>query len=590
MARHPKDYSSLRFYFFILVDFLLFGILISRVYTLQIERFSDLSTEAVNNMYREYDIQAPRGIIYDRYEHPVVYNTINYDLAVYPLDFTLNPENWKRLADITGIDVKTLQYREKKNYLSPYTPVKILSSIDFTLLSRIQEHLTDIPGILLVSKPVRNVADGATAAHLLGYTNEINQSSMEKFARYGYKSGDIIGIKGIERSYENILKGRKGERFIRVNALGKDFGEDFSKTIEPLRGNDLYLTIDWKLQTYVESLFRDISGCAITLNYKTGEILAFVSKPDYDTDIFSGVLREEDWESISTDTLKPLFNRLVQAQYPPGSVFKIISAIAGLEEGLITPDMTFHCSGYYRLGHRAFKCWKGDGHGDVNVVQALEGSCNIFFYNLIQKIGLETWLKYAEMFGFGQLSGIDIPEESPGLLPDRNYMNARYGKSGWGTGNLLNLSIGQGEILVTPVQLATYISAIAGAGSYIRPHLVQAYWDQEKSKLVHLDVVQKNLPDISESTWAIIHQGMHDVVQGKNGTAKAANIPGMNIHGKTGTAQNPHGKSHAWFIGFSKAPAYPVAQVVFVEYGGSGSGAAAPLAREIFEYYRKQHD
>ncbi|MCK5521468.1 MAG: hypothetical protein KAI81_10170, partial [Candidatus Marinimicrobia bacterium] len=378
-SKNSENFQG-RLFIFILIDLILFAILGSRVYTLQIEKFSDFSNEAVNNMYREYEIPAPRGIIYDRYHRPIVYNTMNYDLAIYPYEFETYPENWERLASITGIDKEILQKRSKKNYISPYTPSKILSSIDFKMQSKIEEHLTDIPGIYLLTKPIRNVANGATAAHLLGYTNEINQRSINKYKASGYRSGDIIGIKGIEKSYEWNLKGNKGRRFTRVNAWGKDFGEDFSKSIEPRRGNDLFLTIDWQLQCFVEDLFKNIPGCAITLNYNTGEILSFVSKPDYDTGIFSRVLSENEWVSLTSDTLKPLFNRLVQAQYPPGSVFKMITAIAGLEEGIVSPEETHFCGGIYRLGKRSFKCWNLAGHGDINIIQALEGSCNIYFY------------------------------------------------------------------------------------------------------------------------------------------------------------------------------------------------------------------
>lgn len=585
MSNSENDFSLPRLYIFILLNLLIFVILTFRLYNLQIQRYTNLATESVKNMYRRSEIPAPRGIMYDRYNVPLVYNQSNYDLVVFPFIINDHPDTWDRLANILSVYPEQLKEHYHKNYLGKYHPTRIFSSIDFTTLTRLQEHRLELPGIELVARPSRIIKEGANGGHIFGYTNEIERDNIKK----GYKAGDIIGVKGLEKSYETDLRGKAGVRYIKVNALGQDFGEDFGKTIQPLAGNDLFLTIDWELQSFGESLFEGKAGGAIIIDYTNGEILTFISKPDFNPGIFSGVMTPETWAIVSQDSLKPMFNRLIQAQYPPGSTFKIITALAGLENNFIEPENTFNCNGAYKLGNRTFKCWKPEGHGKMDMINAIEHSCNVYFYNLIQRVGISEWDHYSALFGFGSLTGIDLPDEASGVLPNEKYMDAHYGKSGWGKGNLLNLGIGQGEILVTTTQLARYTAAIASRGKLFTPHLVKAIFNQESGQLNIPVYPESTIDGVSDESWDIVCEGMRQVVQGTEGTARFSNVTGLKLYGKTGTAQNPHGENHAWFISFSAHDNLPYAIIILVENGGSGSGQAAPIAKKMYEYLKRSH-
>jgi penicillin-binding protein 2 len=589
MASTENRLSLGRLYTLIILFIVLFIILSVRLYNLQITNYPDFATEAVNNMYRRVEIPAPRGIMFDRYSEPLVYNTSHFDVVIYPYVIRGDSAVWNRLSLILEKSVPELKKNYDRNYINRYTATRIESNIDFKMLSHIQEFRSVLPGVDVVSRPARKIRQGIISGHLFGYTGEINRDNINRYSQQNYKPGDIIGVKGLEKQYEQALRGKAGLRYIKVNALGQDFGEDFSKTSQPIAGNDLYLTIDAELQEYCESLYDGLSGGLIMMDYTNGEILAFVSKPDINPEHFSGGISHELWSSVLQDTLKPLFNRLVQAQYPPGSTYKMVSALAAIEENIITPDLTFHCSGSYRLGNRTFMCWKKEGHGKTDLYGAIKGSCNVYFYNLIQRVGLNNWVNYSAFFEFGRPSGIDLPEEASGILPDEKYMDSRYGRNGWGKGNLLNLAIGQGEVLTTPLQLVRYTAAIASQGKLLTPHLVRSIYDRNQDKLIYLSFPEKKIEQVSPKSWQIIIEGMKRVVQSSDGTARSVNIAGLDIHGKTGTAQNPHGEDHAWFIGFSGNPRFPYSFVVLVENGGSGSGKAAPVAKKMLQFYMEKN-
>jgi penicillin-binding protein 2 len=584
---HENTLASARYYILIGISAILFLVLLYRIYDLQIRRYSDLSSEAVANMYRKYNIPAPRGNIYDRYNRPVVYNQSNYDLEVYPFEIGRSEQTWNILSEILALPVDVLKEKMNKNMNGYYRPAKIATSLDFKTVSLVQEYQLELTGVSLTSRPTRQYAPNIRGGHLLGYTAEIDRGRIMHLGSEGYRSGDYIGVKGIEKYYENELRGVNGTRYVRINAYGMDFGEDFSKTEQVIPGNDLYLTINLDLQRYVESLVDTLPYAAIVLDYTNGEIHAITSQPDFDPEIFSGTVSRELWLALLNDPCKPLIDRTVQGLYPPGSILKMVAATTAVNEDIISPSKTFHCTGSYRLGRRVYKCWKEAGHGSMDLLNAIENSCNVYFYNLIQEIGLNRWSQYGQKFRIGTLTGIDIPEEKEGIMPDIRYLDKKYGHKGWTTGLLLNMVIGQGDVIVTPIDMARYTCMLASKGKIIRPHVGRAIYDKKDDDLRMLTFPVDSLADLSPQTWDLLHEGMKRVVSGKNGTAKSVNIKGLDIHGKTGTAQNPHGEAHAWFVGFSANPLFPYAIVVFVEHGEAGSSSAAPMARNILEFYRK---
>ena len=345
---------------------------------------------------------------------------------------------------------------------------------------------------------------------------------------------------------------------------------------QPVPGKALYLSIDSKLQSLIEDLFSGKKGAAICMMPTSGEVLAFVSAPDYDLNSFAGPVPIELWEGWNSDPEKPLINRGIQGLYPPGSTFKLLAAALAKEDGVVDKSWTVNCNGVYTLGDRDFHCWNDAGHGTVNMDKAISQSCNIYFYQLIQKLSFKNWKGMAEKFKFGVSSGIDLLGEKRGLVPEKSYMNKKYGKWGWATGNLLTFVIGQGDVLVTPVQVAQMMNIIATRGNTKTPHLLL---DSPAEKI---SVSLKPL------TWDFLQQSTWDVVNHKEGTGKAAKVIGSEVHGKTGTAQNPHGEDHSWFAGYLVKDNIPILSLaVLVEHGGKGSVEAAIISHKIFKYAQK---
>jgi penicillin-binding protein 2 len=381
-----------------------------------------------------------------------------------------------------------------------------------------------------------------------------------------------------------------------VDALGRvvrDLSASDSKFFtprEPEPGTDLLLGLDAALQSMLESEMAGRRGGAIVINCKNGEVLALVSKPDYDPDLFSKPLSPQEWSRLSNDPDKPLYDRMVQSTYAPGSTFKLVLVIAGLETGLIDPNERVFCPGYFRLGNRSFGCWRQGGHGTVNLLQAIEQSCDVYFYRMGLKVGLENWSKYAKLFNFGKLTGIDLVGERGGLVPDQEYLDQRYGRGRWSKGLMLNLAIGQGELLTTPLQMACFAMAIANEGHSFRPRIKRSTYDPENPKeqvVAEPDTVP--IPGIRPESYAMAKRGMYMVVNSPTGTAKSARVPGVISAGKTGTAQNPHGETHAWYIGFAPFEDPQIAYCIFLEHGGGGGANAAPFARKIIALlYEKQ--
>ena len=557
----------------------IFAILFFRFYHLQIYQHSKYETKAGNNSVRKISLHAPRGIIYDRNGIPIVDNRQIYDLSVIPFDVT-NQFDYRMVSKRTG--VSSIELKEKiakgKKSFHRFRPIPIKRHINFETRSHLEENKLSLPGTIFSEFPARTYPVKAKLTHVLGYLRAVTELSVSiPNQELDYKLGDVFGFSGIERIYESILRGRDGTEFRLVDIYGIDHGvyQD-NPGLQPTPGKALNLSIDSELQALIEDLFRGKKGAAICMMPQSGEVLAFVSAPDYDLNSFAGPVPIELWERWNTDPERPLLNRGIQGLYPPGSTFKLIGAALAKEESIVDKNWTVNCNGVYHLGDRDFHCWNNAGHGIVNMDKAIFQSCNIYFYHLIQKLSFNNWKAMAENFGFGATTGIDLLGEKGGLVPGEKYMNKKYGRYGWATGNLLTFIIGQGDILVTPIQVAQMMSIIATRGNTKTPHLL-------------VDSPSENIiVSLKSTTWDFLQQATWNVVNHEDGTGKAAKVLGGEVHGKTGTAQNPHGENHSWFAGYLVKDGVPILSLaILVEHGGKGSVEAALISHKIFKYAQK---
>jgi len=403
----------------------------------------------------------------------------------------------------------------------------------------------------------------------------------------------LIGKKGIEKQYENFLHGKPGVRYAEVDVVGREIRTlEKPKPIDPIPGSDIYLTIDADLQLLAEQLMKGIRGSIIMMDLTDGGILSLVSKPDYSPSLLSGIISQEVWNNLLNDPGHPMYDRSIQSVFPPGSTYKLVLALAALSNKDFDPEKKVNCSGYYQFGRRPFKCWNAKGHGPVNLYQAIEQSCNVYFYKLGLEVGIEKWAEYSELLLFGKQTGIDLPSEESGILPDKQYLDNRYGEGKWTQGLMLNLSVGQGELVVTTLQMLQMTSIIAKKGVAYKPHLLLYHIDPISKRRINSEQTDSSMiSTISDTAYQIVRKGMQLVVHGAHGTGKASAVPNIIGAGKSGTAQNPHGNSHAWFIGFAPFDKPKVAIVVFVENGGGGGAIAAPKAGKLLRlFFQKQEE
>jgi penicillin-binding protein 2 len=559
---------------------------LGRLYQLQLIYSEEYGRQSEENSIRTIPVEPVRGTMTDRRGTLVVDNRPAFTVSVMPFEF--DKSNIPYLSTLLGLDQEFIRDRLKKGEAySRFAPVKIKRDIDFRTLSALEENRERLPGVDTQVESKRFYSTAAAAAHILGYTKEITETQMKTLGEE-YAPGDVVGSTGLEAGYESTLRGRKGAEFSTVNVRGQVIGrfEGGKNDVPALEGNNLVLSMDFGLQAFAESLMVGRRGAVVAIDPRDGGILAMVSKPDYDLSNFSGVTPAELWHSLNTDEAAPLFNRATLTRYPPGSTFKMLLAIAALETGTITPAWRVTCGGSFRFGNKVFKDLHV--HGTVDLVDAIQRSCNVYFYQLMLKTGLDTWSRYADDFGFGKLTGIDIFEENPGLLPSTAYMDRRYGKSGWTRGFLVSLGIGQGELGVTPLQMALYASVLGNRGEYHQPHVVQAVVTKNPRAIDTLSF-QTHTLEVSPATWNVVREGMRRVVEEPGGTGGMARVAGIQSGGKTGTAQNPHGPDHAWYIGFAPFDNPRIAIAVLVENAGFGGTTAAPIAGLCIERYLYGH-
>lgn len=553
-----------------------------RLYQLQLIYRDIYGKKSEENSLRTVLLEPVRGYIYDRGGRLIVDNRPSFTVTVTPFEFDKSSIGF--LASLLSLDTAFIHERLSiGEAYSRFVPVKLKRDIDFRLLSALEENRERLPGVDFQIETKRWYTGPEHASHILGYTKEISESQLQSHPG-GYVAGDVIGFTGLEARYEDALRGQKGAEFSVVNVRGQVIGrfENGANDTAPVEGDDLILTMDGGLQTLAESLMTNKRGAVVAIDVTTGGLLAIVSKPDYDLSLFSGVTSSEIWNSLNTDEAAPMFNRATLSRYPPGSTFKMISAITALEQKTFSPNARITCTGAYRVGRKVFRDLHV--HGSVDMIEAIQRSCNVYFYQLMMKIGLDNWAHYAEEFGFGELTGIDVTEENPGLLPSTEYMDKKYGIGGWTRGYLPSLGIGQGDIGVTPLQMACYGMALATQGEYHQPHLVAATVNKATKAVDTLTFPSRTITLMPE-TWRIVREGMRRCVEEPGGTGGLARVKGVVVAGKTGTAENPPKPDHAWFVGFAPFDNPKIAVAVIVENAGFGGTAAAPVAGMCMEYY-----
>ena len=558
------------------------GVLLFRLYQLQLFYNVELGKKSTENSLRSIVKEPIRGYVFDRNGNLLVDVGPSYTLMVTPAEF--DERNLSLLSSILHTDPASIEERIDRGRMhSRFSPTRVKRDIDFKTLSAIEESIYLLPGVSYQVESKRYYPSAAHASHLLGYCKEISDAQLARMGDY-YKLGDLIGFSGLEASYETMLRGQKGFEFIAVNARGQILGsfEDGRNDVVPKEGFDLILGLDAGTQAVAESLMANYRGSLVALDPSNGLILAMVSKPDFDPSVFSGVTPIEDWNRLNSDSTKPMFNRATMTRYPPGSTFKMVLAAAALEEGIIDEKYRITCYGAYRFGNRTFKDLHV--HGSTNIVEAVQRSCNVFFYQLIHKVGLEKWGEYARRLGFGQPTGVDLGEETLGLIPSSDYFDRVYGKGKWTQGYLVSLAIGQGELGVSPLQMAVYTAALANGGTLHQPHAVQYI----RNKLTNrVDEFQHRTQSagLSPQVVELIREGMKRAVNAPGGTGGTARIPNIVVAGKTGTAENPHGDDHSWFVGFAPFDNPTIAVAIVVENAGYGGSKAAPIAGLVMERY-----
>ncbi len=569
-----------------LVVVAIFAVLILRLVYLQVFEYRRLGSISDANSLRRVWLQPPRGRMIDRNGIVVVDNQPLYTVKVMPAEFSdsLKKNVLTGLIDITG---EELEERIDKGFeYNRFAPASVKRDIEPHEMMRISENLWMLPGVMIEMENKRKYPLDLDGSHIFGYLNFLSKGDLEKMADKGYTPDDKTGSKGLEKQYEENLRGRKGVRFELVNSIGKTVGKfnEGRKDLPFIKGDDIHLTLDSGLQKLAEGLLIETekSGAVVAIDPRDGGILALASEPGYDLEILNGKTDAEQWKQIVRNPQKPLFNRAIQAAYPPGSVYKLLLAIAALEEQAISPKKKIYCSGVFRLGRGRYRCHGGQGHGMVDLEESIVESCNTYYYNLIFDVGFEQWSRYGSMFGFGKPTGIDLPGERSWPLPSVEYYNERYGKGKWSKGNLVSLSIGQGELNTTPIQLASFIATIANKGTLYQPHIVKGYQPFGSDSLETVTYKKEKLP-VSEKTFEKVRQAMYGAVD--HGTGRFAAVKGIKVAGKTGTAQNPHGDNHAWFVAFAPLENPTIALAVLVENAGYGGSVSAPIAGKLIDYY-----
>ncbi len=539
------------------------------------DRYRKMSED---NRLRVLKIPAARGIIYDRNGNALVKNipffsvSIMFDKKNYP--------DIHALSKLIGIDIQDIEQKLKKHN-SPFMPVKLKQGLSFTEIARIESRKSDFPGLFIETDISRHYLYGPIASHVIGYLGKVNPLQLDDPDLRHMPSDAFTGQWGIEKLVDKELRGQSGERIIEVDAIGRQLR--LLQETSPSMGKDFRLSIDINLQRAAEEAFGDKNGALVAMKVDSGEILAMVSLPSFDPNLFSKGISSKEWFSIIENNKKPMLNRAIQSQYPPGSIFKIITAIAALEEGVIDPHTKINCTGGLNYGKWTFGCWKKGGHGAVDMHRAIVESCDVYFYEIGKRLGIDKIYKYAELFGLGKETGVLLPplKERKGLMPTAEWKKEKM-KLPWYLGDTFISAIGQGFVTMTPIQAATMTVNFANGGHIYKPTFIIG--TNEPIERINL----------KPETIRIVREALSGVVNEPNGTAHGSRSYLTKIAGKTGTAQvvgkgkklsGERFMDHAWFVAYAPVENPEIAVSVFVEHGGSGGAVAAPIAKKAIEAY-----
>ena len=574
--------------------FAMFFLLLSRLWYLQVISAEDLIGQSENNRLRFVPVAAPRGAILDRNGKVLVSNTPSFSVAVIPQDVKNKEQLIDNLARYLNLDRKEIETKWTKGQgRAKYYPLVVASGITRDQMEYLEENRLSLSGVNIEMKPIRAYTNGVLASHLLGYLGEVSEEELNSDRYQEYNAGDYVGKSGIERSWESYLHGTDGGRQIEVDARGR-----FLRTVTETGtsvGNTVMLTIDLEMQKAAEKALGDQAGAAVAMDVNTGEILAFASSPDYDPALFTGRMPPDIWKKYLDDERHPLENKALKGMYPPGSTFKIVTAIAGLEEGLIDEHTSIQCSGSYKFGNSTFRCWERKGHGTVDLRKSLRESCDVYYYKLAERLGVNRIAKYARRLGLGAPLGIGLENEKGGVIPTEEWKLKRFGKK-WFSGETLSVGIGQGYVLTTPIQLASMIATVANEGSVYRPHLVKRVVDLDGKVLQDFAPQVLSKADLKPLTYRLVKEGLFAVVNEPRGTGGMSRLYEVKVAGKTGSSQvvklrDSKGdvpyrfRDHALFVAFAPYEKPEIAVAVIVEHGEHGGSAAAPVSAKILRAY-----
>jgi penicillin-binding protein 2 len=572
-------------------------VLLVRLWYLQAVKGDYYQEQAESNRIRPVKLRPPRGIIYDRYGRPLVENVLTFDVSLVPEDAPDLDATITKLSTLIKVSPAAIRAAldDADAVRSKYDPVKIQEEAPWDDVALIEAHQEDIPGAIIEPEHRRHYPYDGLASHQLGYIGKVSKAQRKQEQT---DIGLLTGQGGLEKIYDKYLRGIAGRRMIQVNAAGrkvKDLGIE-----EPKPGTDIYLTIDLDVQKAAEEGLGDRSGAVVAMDPNSGEVLALASHPNYDPNLFPRGIAPKDWVRLMNDPSHPLYNRAIQSVYPPGSTFKIIVSLAGLESGVIKLGEKITCRGGLKLGNHTFRCWKKEGHGPISFHDALVQSCDVYFYTMGDRIGWDRVAEYARKLGYGSLTGVLLPDEKPGLIPTTDWKKKRTGDV-WRTADSYMSSIGQGFVLVSPIQAAQMMSAVANGGSFYRPTLLKwtrnretgetKAFSSEPTKKINLDPValeevRRALLGVTSEPGGTAHGAATPLatVAGKTGTAQviAQKVPGRKLSEKTG--------DHAWFVAYAPADHPKIAVAVLVEHGGHGGSTAAPVAKKVIEAYMKNEE
>ena len=573
--------------------FLVVALLGLRLWHLQVREgpyYRDLSE---NNRTRQVLLEPARGLIYDRHGVLLANNVPSFSLYVTLEEVKDRDHLIGQLSELLGLDPALIR-KKLSTKGGKLLPRKIKDRMTLRDAVLIESHRLELPGVMVQVESQRNYPGGITAAHLLGYVGEISSEQLERPEFSGLHQGSVVGQYGVEKSFDRHVRGQAGLKHVEVDAHGSEKQEVVIE--QPQAGNDLYLTIDARLQKVAEDLLGSEYGAIVALDPTNGDILAMASRPGFDPNVLSRELTPKQWVEIVQDEGRPLNNRASQGQYPPGSTFKVPMAVAALETKTMAPSSTVSCTGGYQFGNRLYRDWKASGHGAVALHDALVHSCDVYFYTVGQRMGIDVMAEYGKEFGLGQSTGVELPSERAGIMPSTAWKQ-KAKNTAWLPGETISAAIGQGYVTVTPLQMASLIGTVANNGVSYRPRLVRAVMDRAAGNLQELPAVPRGKIKAKPETFRLVKDALADVVT--KGTATRAKSSLVTIGGKTGTAQvaalrtGPEEnipkkfRDHAWFVAFAPVESPTIAVAVLAEHMGHGGAAAAPLAKELIETYIK---